>query len=154
MNKGEKARREAIKTQHIESMLENECTSWCLDNDDDRKHMAEWINENFTIRHPEVMPSVQKERLPKKQQPKVSQNTKRKNLQSSKSEVEELRALGYTVIEHTLYHWRVEDEEGFVEVDVWPTKKKLMDRNAVNWYSVLYTDLVKAIQDIHKRNAS
>lgn len=61
--------------------------------------------------------------------------------------IEELEILGYKVWKFAPWHWRVSAPDSDIEVDVWPTTKKLMPRIG-HWKSRHYKNLLKEIPAI------
>lgn len=69
------------------------------------------------------------------------------NLQAARADLDELKGLGYQVHEFMPWHWRITKLPDYKnEVDVWPTKKKVMDRET--WKVTIYNDLLNAVQSI------
>lgn len=54
---------------------------------------------------------------------------KRRNLAEAQADRDELLAYGYQIHEFTPWHWRISRYPDWkLEIDLWPTSKKLMDR--------------------------
>jgi len=70
------------------------------------------------------------------------------NKAEAEKELEELDAYGYEVHKFLDYHWRVRHTDTDFEVDVWPTTKKVMDRET--WKTEKYENLLEAIQRLFK----
>lgn len=67
-----------------------------------------------------------------------------KNLKDARADREELEAYGYTVHSFTEWHWRVSNHPDYtLEVDVWPTTKKVMNRQT--WQTQKYKSLLDDI---------
>lgn len=58
-----------------------------------------------------------------------------------------LEAEGYTVVELSPYHYRVTLGEGSIAVDIWPSKKKLMQVGA-HQTTVYDKDILNSVAEI------
>lgn len=72
------------------------------------------------------------------------------NLKAARQDLGELKGLGYQIHEFEPWHWHVTKLPDYTNsVDVWPTKKKMVDRET--WRVFLYDDLLKSLQMIFEK---
>lgn len=75
-----------------------------------------------------------------------------KKIQESQPDFDELRALGYSIHEFQPWHYRISHEDYDIQVDVWPTSRKIWEVDSYKKASVYNIgDLPRLIQRIFSK---